>query len=144
MIKKRALPNKPNDRYDICDYCSHKFFVLQLYHEYGVKVDARDKMLQELKKSHNSKKEEFASIRKKHNARKKELKNLRHEQKKSLADQEENIVTLTKLKAKTIEENDANSRELNEIQKQQRNMEDQAGEIEIKIASLYQSEVSIM
>ena len=73
MIKKKALPNKPGDRYDICDHCSHKFFVLQLYQEYSAKAEVKDALLKKLQQSYNEKKDEYLKIRAKHNKQKREV-----------------------------------------------------------------------
>ena len=70
MIRKRAFPQKPGDRFDICDPCSLKFFVLQLYNEYSVRAAAKDKTLKYFQKDYNEKKEAYLKIRKQHNDRK--------------------------------------------------------------------------
>eukprot|EP01022_Parablepharisma_sp_SALTPOND_P026681 TRINITY_DN64620_c0_g1_i1.p7 TRINITY_DN64620_c0_g1~~TRINITY_DN64620_c0_g1_i1.p7 ORF type:complete len:126 (-),score=8.47 TRINITY_DN64620_c0_g1_i1:2227-2604(-) len=76
LIKKRAFPNKPNDRHDICDNCSHKFFVLQLYQEYSVKANSKDKVLKDFEAKYQAKKEEYLKLRAQHNKRKKEVRSL--------------------------------------------------------------------
>ena len=73
LIKKRALNGKTGDRYDICDHCSHKFFVLQLYQEYSVKAKEKDATLGQLEAGYKQRKEEFMKLRAQHNTRKKEV-----------------------------------------------------------------------
>ena len=73
MIKKKAFPNDPGHKHDICDGCSHKFYILQLYNEYKTKVVSKEEALQGLQKQHEEKRVAFQTIRQQYNVEKKEV-----------------------------------------------------------------------
>lgn len=73
MIKKRAMVGKSTDRYDICDQCSHKFFLKQLYDENLAKETEKDALIDSLQTQLNEKKAEFKKVREEHNNKKKEV-----------------------------------------------------------------------
>jgi hypothetical protein len=72
-MKKRAMPPKPSVRHDICDTCSHKFFVKMLYEEYAEKIASRDQEIRSREREYDERKQQFLGLRKEYNERKTEV-----------------------------------------------------------------------
>ena len=62
MIKKRNLEGR-NERYDICELCSQKFFIKQLYDEFRVSEVEKDALILKLQDQLKERKKEFARVR---------------------------------------------------------------------------------
>ena len=133
----RAFASNKKKRYPICDSCSMKFFVKQLYDEYSDKIAEKDGQIKQFSAEFRNNLKQYTELKTCYYQKKRDVLTERKRLEDSIKDLEINLANIKKEHVQLAEEQEKLTGDTNEATKSQKDLENRFTEQDSKLQDLY-------